>query len=74
LGVVSRCYLGAPYIVHMCDLGGNIVEHYESGRAMPSLFERARALALHSSYAFIEVYPDVLRAISANGSVSVIEK
>jgi hypothetical protein len=74
LGLVSRCYLGAPFLVHTCDLMGNIVEHYESFRAMPPLFERARALALHSAYEFIEVYPDSLRAISADGSVSVIQK
>jgi hypothetical protein len=41
---------------------------------MPPLYERARALALHPSYLFIEIYPDTLRAISIDGSVSVIEK
>lgn len=74
LGIVSQCYLGAPYLVHICDLSGSIVEHYESYRAMPPVFERARALALHSAYAFVEVYPDQLRAVAADGSVSVIEK
>lgn len=74
LGIVSVCYLGAPYVVHICDLGGNIIEHYESYKAMPPLFERARPLALHSAYAFIEVYPETLRAIAADGSVAVIEK
>ena len=74
IGVVSRCYLGAPYVVHICDLSGNIVEHFESYRSMPAPFERARLLALHAAYALIEVYPDTLRAISADGSVSVIEK
>jgi hypothetical protein len=38
---------------------------------MPPLFERARALALHPSYAFVEVYSDVLRAVSVDGSVAV---
>jgi hypothetical protein len=74
LGIVSICYLGAPYVVHICDLSGNIIEHYESYKAMPPLFERARALALHSAYAFIEVYSDTLRTVAADGSVSVIEK
>jgi hypothetical protein len=73
LGVVSQCYLGAPYEVHICDLGGGIVEHFETFRAMPPLYERARALAAHASYAFIEVYADTLRAVSLDGSVSVIE-
>lgn len=72
IGLVGRCYLGSPYVVHVCDLSGNIVEHYEQGRAMPSAFERARALAVHPGYAFIEVYPDSLRAIAEDGSVSVI--
>jgi len=73
IGIVSQCYLGAPYQVHICDLEGGIVEHFESFRAMPPLFERARTLALHPSYAFIEVYSDTLRAVSLDGSVSVIE-
>jgi hypothetical protein len=74
LGIVSVCHLGEPYVVHICDLGGHIIEHFESDKAMPPLFERARPLALHPGYAFIEVYPDTLRAIAADGSVSVIEK
>ncbi len=74
LGVVSRCQLGAPYVVHICDLAGNIVEHFESFRTMPALYERARGLAMHSAYCFVEVYPDTLRAISASGEVSVVEK
>ena len=74
LGIVSQCYLGAPYEVHICDLGGGIVEHFETFRAMPPLYERARALAAHSSYAFIEIYSDTMRAVSLDGSVSVIER
>ncbi len=74
LGIVSRCYLGAPYEVHICDLTGGIIEHFESFTSMPPLFERARALAGHSSYAFIEIYADTLRAVSADGTVSVIER
>jgi len=41
---------------------------------MPPLYESARSLALHTSYAFIEIYDDTLRVISVDGSVSVIEK
>jgi hypothetical protein len=72
LGLVSQCSLGAPYEVHICDLAGSIVEHFETFRRMPPLFERARALALHPEYCFIEIYADSLRAIGADGSVSVI--
>jgi len=74
IGIVSECYLGAPYEVHICDLSGGIIEHFETYRAMPPLFERGRALALHPAYAFVEVYTDTLRAISLDGSVSMIER
>ena len=73
LGIVSQCYLGAPFEVHICDLGGSIIEHFETFRNMPGLYERGRSLALHRSYAFIEVYADTLRAVALDGSVSVIE-
>lgn len=72
LGVVSKCFLGEPYEVHRCDLDGNIVEHFQRHRAMPPLFERARGLAAHGAYRFIEVYADSLRAITADGSVAVL--
>jgi hypothetical protein len=74
MGIVSRCYLGAPYQVHICDLAGDIIEHFETFKPMPPPYERGRALAIHPSYAFIEVYADSLRAISLDGAVSVIEK
>jgi len=73
LGIVSQCYLGAPYEVHICDFGGGIVEHFETFRSMPPLFERGRTLSLHPSYAFVEIYQDTLRAVSVDGAVSVIE-
>lgn len=72
LGIVSTCHLGAPYQVHLCDLGGEIIEHYESFRSMPPPFEGARALALHPSYAFVEVYSDGCRAVSPDGAVAWI--
>ncbi|MEA2329482.1 MAG: hypothetical protein QOE68_4441 [Thermoanaerobaculia bacterium] len=72
LGIVSRCYLGSPYEVHRCDLEGSIVEHYETWRPMEGPYERARSLATHGSYEFIEIYADTLRAISADGSVAVL--
>ena len=74
VGIVSQCYLGAPYEVHICDLKGGIIEHFETFRPMPPLFERGRSLSLHPSYVFVEVYPDTLRAVSLDGSVSVIER
>ena len=74
LGIVSQCYLGAPYEVHICDLIGSIIEHFETFRGMPPLYERGRVLAIHPSYAFVEIYSDTLRVVLLDGSVSVIEK
>ena len=74
LGIVSQCYLGVPYEVHIADLTGGIIEHFKTWEAMRAPFERARALALHAAYDFVEVYADVLRAVSSDGSVAVIEK
>lgn len=72
LGMVSKCYLGPPYEVHICDLAGGIIEHFQHGRSMPPLFERARSLAAHGAYAFIEIYVSTMRAVAADGSVSVL--
>ena len=73
LGFVSVCYLGKPYEVHTLDMAGKIIQHYEAGQLLPEGMERARSIALHGGYAYIEVYTDSLRAISADGSVAVIE-
>lgn len=73
LGLVSRCHLGPPYEVHICDLAGSIIEHFEGFRSMPPLFERARELAKHGRYAFVEIYADRICAVSPDGAVSVIE-
>jgi hypothetical protein len=72
LGIVSRCFLGTPFEVHICDFHGEIVQHFEAYHSMSPPFERARSLALHRAYEFIEVFPDKLRAIAADGSVSVV--
>jgi len=72
LGIVAACHLGPPYEVHRCDLAGGIIEHFETGRAMPPPFERARALAGHGAYAFVEIYPDTIRAVAGDGSVAVL--
>ncbi len=72
LGVVATCYLGRPYEVHSLDITGRIIEHYQSGHAMPGGLEKARSLAYRGGYEFVEVYVDCCRAVSSNGSVSVI--
>jgi len=73
LGIVSKCYLGENYEVHTLDLSGNIIEHFRQGQQLNGGLEKARSIAIRGGYAFIEVYSDCCRAISANGSVSVIK-
>jgi hypothetical protein len=72
IGVVSRCFLGPPYEVHICDISGGIIEHFQHGRSMLPLFERARSIAAHGAYAFIEIYVSTIRAVAADGVVSVL--
>jgi hypothetical protein len=72
-GIVSRCYLGAPYEVHTLALDGSIIDHYEVGKALPGGLERARSLAVSVAYAAIEVYPDRLVCVRVDGSVVALE-
>jgi len=73
LGFVAKCYLGAPYEAHTLDLVGEIIDHYKRGEILPGGLDKAKSIALHGGYDFIEVYTDCCRAISSNGSVSVIK-
>ncbi|MGM0214621.1 hypothetical protein [Enterococcus sp. AZ109] len=72
IGYVSKCYLGTPYEVHTLSYNLQIIEHYKSGNILPDGMEKARSLAYHGGYQFIEVYTDCCRAISEDGSVAVI--
>ena len=72
LGIVSLCYLGKPYEVHSLDMTGGIIQHYKSGEALPDGLEQARGIAMRGGYDFIEVYSDCCRAVSVDGTVSVI--
>lgn len=73
VGIVAKCYLGVPHEVHTLDRQGMIIRHYKSFEALPPLLERARSLAMHPNYAFIEVYPDKLIAVSQNGDTSMVK-
>lgn len=73
LGIVSLCYLGAPYEVHTLDLAGNIITHYKVRESLPGILERARPLALHKEYEFIEVYLNHLVAVRDDGTSSIID-
>lgn len=72
LGFVSKCNLGSPYEVHSLDLTGRIIEHYKVGQQLPGGLEKARTIAVRGGYDYIEVYVNCCRAVSSNGSVSVI--
>lgn len=72
LGIVAICYLGNPYEVHTLDISGQIIEHYKAGQILQGGMEKARSIAMRGGYDFVEVYVDCCRAVSSNGSVSVI--
>lgn len=71
LGWVSRCYLGEPFEVHVLDAVGSIVQHYRRGEPLPAELERARTLALHPAYAFIEVRRNALHCVRDDGTVTL---
>lgn len=72
VGIVAKCYLGAPYEVHILDRDLRIAKHFKTSEPLPGLLERARSLALHPSYAFVEVYQKSLYAVRDSGDVSVV--
>lgn len=74
LGIVARCNLGRPFEVHTLDLNGQIVRHYKGIELLPPQLERARSLALHPAYAFVEVYTDRLVAVGLNGDTALIQE
>ena len=74
IGIVCRCFLGEDYEVHTLDRTGGIIQHYRRGQSLPPLLERARSLASHSQYLFVEVYMDSLVAVRSNGETSYINQ
>lgn len=73
LGLVAKCYLGDSYEAHTLDFIREIIEHYKRGETLPKGLDKAKSIAIHGGYDFIEVYTDCCRAISSNGAVSVIK-
>lgn len=71
IGILSKCFLGHPYEVHILDLSGSfIVEHYRITEKLPSDFEKARGLAIHNAYALVEVYRDKIILIHEDGTAT----
>lgn len=58
LGLFSRCYLGPPYVDHVMDTGGSILQHFAPSEPVPTGFEPARPLVRSGAYAYVEVYLD----------------
>lgn len=71
LGILAKCFLGHPHEVHTLDLSASmIIKHYKIGEPLPEHFEKARTLANHNAYAFVEVYPDKLILIREDGAAT----
>ena len=69
IGILAKCYLGYPHEVHTLDLNaGQIIQHYKIGESLPEHFEKARTLAKHNAYLFVEVYKDKLILIREDGT------
>ncbi|MDG9969433.1 hypothetical protein N7638_15435 [Achromobacter mucicolens] len=73
LGIIAKCFLGAPYEVHTLDATGSIIQHFKRGESLPQGMERARSLACSGHYTFIEVYTDKLIAVGGNGQTAIID-
>lgn len=72
LGIVSHCYLGAPFEAHTLALDGSIIEHYRSGEPLPGPLEEARSLTRGDTYLCIEVYSNRLVCVRQDGSVVIM--
>lgn len=71
VGILAKCYLGHPHEVHTLDLSaGQIIKHYTIGELLPEHFEKARTLAKHNAYLFVEVYKDKLILIREDGTAA----
>lgn len=71
MGILAKCYLGHPYEVHTLDLSaGQIIKHYSIGEPLPDHFEKARTLAKHNAYLFVEIYKNKLILIREDGTAA----
>lgn len=71
LGILAKCFLGHPHEVHTLDFNATqIIKHYKIGEPLPDHFEKARTLAKHNAYAFVEIYKDKLILIREDGTAA----
>lgn len=72
-GIVSKCYLGEDFVVHILDITGEkIIQHFRRNESMPADFEQARSLALHICYLFVEVYQNKLVCVRDDGTAIIV--
>lgn len=71
IGILAKCFLGAPYDVHILGLKGDIIlNHYKVSESLPPEFSKARNLAIHNQYAIVEVYIDRFILIDLDGNTT----
>ena len=74
LGIISRCYLGDSYEVHMLDKTLSIVGHFKKGEPLPDGLEPCRSIGMNPNYEFVEVYEHMYCIVDKNGNTSVIQR
>ncbi|WP_018331109.1 hypothetical protein [Actinomycetospora chiangmaiensis] len=72
VGIVSHCFLGPPFEAHTLGLEGSIIEHFRVGESLPGQLQEARPLTRTDTYLCIEVYPDRLVCVRADGTITVM--
>ena len=73
IGLVAHCYLGLPFETHMLSMDGGIIEHFEHLQALPGRLDAARPYARTEQFEVIEVYPDRLVCVRADGTTMTLE-
>lgn len=74
LGILAKCFLGAPFDVHILGLEGEIIlNHYKASEPLPPSYSKARLLALHNQYSIVEVYNDKFILIDLEGNTTNIK-
>lgn len=75
IGILAKCFLGAPFDVHILGLSGDIIiNHYKVSEQLPPDYAKARILAIHNQYSIVEVYNDKFVLIDIEGNTTNLTK
>lgn len=75
IGILAKCFLGAPFDVHILSLNGDIIlNHYKVSEQLPPDYAKARILAIHNQYSIVEVYNDKFVLIDLEGNTTNLTK